>query len=141
MTDTIRCFNCSKNIPVGVEKRPVCGFTVSGAKIEAIKEATDLNAEVSLSEAIKLKPGFAAAYTARGDVYSASSDYDAAVKDYSKALELYPDYAQAYKKRAQAWIEIGGGEEAVKDLEGYLFYRPHDARARRRLEKLKEGVG
>jgi tetratricopeptide (TPR) repeat protein len=189
MTDTIRCFNCSKNIPAEVEKCPVCGFAVSGAKIEAIKEATDLNtraqlletkgeheeaaslyrkavelypefvvahynlgialgrlnknqeAEVSLSEAINLKPDFAAAYTARGDVYTASSDYEAAVKDYSKALELYPDYAQAYKKRAQAWIEVGGREEAAKDLEDYLFYKPHDARARRRLEKLKEGVG
>ena len=189
MTDIIRCFNCNKNIPAGVEKCPVCGFTVSGARIEAIKEATDLNthaqlleakgeheeaaslyrqavelypefvvahynlgialgrlnrnqeAEASLSEAIRLKPGFAAAYTARGDVYAASSEYDAAVKDYSKALELYPDYAQTYKKRARAWMEIGGREEARKDLEDYLFYKPHDTRARKHLEKLKEGVG
>jgi tetratricopeptide (TPR) repeat protein len=186
--ETTRCFNCTKEIPVGVDSCPVCGFALSGGRIDSIKEATDLNsraqlhdskgewelsvpmyqravelypefvvahynlgialgkvkrfdeAKVALTDAIRLKPDFAAAYTARGDIDAGASDYDSAVQDYSRALELYPDYAQAYYKRALAWTEKGGVAEAMRDLEDYLFYKPHDARARRRLEKLKEGA-
>jgi tetratricopeptide (TPR) repeat protein len=185
---TIHCFNCTKEVPAGVERCPVCGFSLSKGKIDAIKEATELNsraqlhdsrgewdqsipmyqravelypdfvvahynlgialgkakrfgeAKEALTQAIKLKPDFAAAYTARGDIDAGASDYDSAVDDFSKALELYPDYAQAYYKRALSWIAKGVTEEARQDLEDYLFYKPHDARARRRLEKLKEGA-
>lgn len=188
LPETTRCFNCTKEVPAGVDACPVCGFTLSGSRIESIKEATELNsraqlhdsrgkwdesipmyqravelypefvvahynlgialgkdkrfddAKEALTEAIKLKPDFAAAYTARGDIDAGASDYDAAVRDFSKALELYPDYAQAYYKRALSWIAKGVMEEARQDLEDYLFYKPHDARARRRLEKLKEGA-
>jgi tetratricopeptide (TPR) repeat protein len=188
LSDTTRCFNCTKEIPLGVSNCPVCGIALSGGRIEAIKEATELNSRAqlhdskreweqsvpmyeravelypefvvaqynlgialgkmerldeardALTRAIKLKPDFAAAYAARGDVDAMVEDYDSAVKDYSKALELYPDYAQAYFKRAQAWIEKECIYEASQDLEDYLFYKPHDARARRRLEKLREGA-
>ncbi|MBN2027065.1 MAG: tetratricopeptide repeat protein [Actinobacteria bacterium] len=188
MPETTRCFNCTREIPLGVENCPVCGFALSGGRIDAIKEAAELNsraqlhdskgewehsipmytravelypefvvahynlgialgktkrfdeAREALTKAIKLKPDFAAAYSARGDIAAGSGDYDAAVSDYSMALELYPDYAQAYYKRSLAWIEKECYFEARQDLEDYLFYKPHDARARRRLEKLKEGA-
>ncbi len=187
LSQTTRCFNCSKEIPAGVERCPVCGFALSGGRIEAIKEATELNSRAQLhdskgeyaesipmyrravelypefvvawynlgvalgragrygealeplSKAIALKPDFAAAYTARGDVHASAGDPRSAVEDYSMAIELYPDYAQAYYKRALAWMELGKTEEAEQDLEDYLFYKPHDKRARRRLEALKGG--
>ena len=188
MTDTTRCFNCTKEIPLGVDSCPVCGFALSGRRIEAIKEATELNSRAQLldsqgkwgestelylkavglypeflaalynlgialtktsrleeagdylTRAIRLKPDFAAAYTARGDARAAAGDHGAAVDDYSKAIELYPDYAMAYYKRALSWMDLGGTEEARQDLEDYLFYKPHDARARKRLQVLKEGA-
>ena len=187
MSETTRCFNCSKEVPLGVERCPVCGFSFLGGRIEAIKEATELNSRAqlldsqgkfgesvilyrravdlypdfvvawynlgialgrlsknreaidALGRAIALKPDFAAAYAARGEVHTSAGDYDDAVKDYSMAIELYPDYAQAYYKRALAWMKMERTEEARQDLEDYLFYKPHDARARRRLERLKEG--
>ena len=188
MADTTRCFNCNKEIPAGANACPVCGFALSRGRIDAIKEATELNsraqlhdsrgewdesipmyqravelypqfvvayynlgialgkakrfdeAREALTRAIELKPDFAAAYTARGDIDAGASDYDSAVDDYTKALELYPDYAQAYYKRALSWTAKGVLGEAQQDLEDYLFYKPHDARARKRLQKLKEGV-
>ena len=188
LPETTRCFNCTREIPVGVESCPVCGFSLSGGRIEAIKEAAELNsraqmhdskgewgqsvpmyeravelypefvvahynlgialgklarledAREALTRAIGLKADFAAAYTARGDIDSGAGNFDSAVSDYSKALELYPDYALAYYKRALAWMEKDCDYEARQDLEDYLFYKPHDARARRRLEKLKEGA-
>ncbi len=188
MGETTRCFNCTKEIPVGVENCPVCGFSLSGGRIEAIKEATELNSRAQLLDsqgkweesvqlytravelypeflaalynlgvaltklsrldearqrltaAIRLKPDFAAAYAARGDAHFAAGDYRAAVDDYSMAIELYPDYAEAYYKRAMAWMETGNVEEARQDLEDYLFYKPHDTRARRRLKALMEGA-
>lgn len=187
VAETMRCFNCTKEIPTGVDNCPVCGFALSGGRIEAIKEAAELNsraqlldskgqyeesvklyeravelypeflvalynlgiaqgktsrfaeAKESLTRAIKLKADFAAAYTARGDIEEAGEDHDAAIRDYSMAIELYPDYAAAYYKRALAHMEIGADYEARQDLEDYLFYKPHDARARKRLQKLKEG--
>jgi tetratricopeptide (TPR) repeat protein len=185
MSGTTRCFNCSKEIPEGVSACPVCGFSLSGGRIEAIKEATELNSRAqllesrgkreeavqlyfqavklypefvvahynlglalgklsrpeearrALDEAIRLKPDFAAAHTARGDIHAASGDYEAAVADYSTAIDLYPDYAQAYFKRALAWLELGDRVEACKDLEDYLFYKPHDARARKKLQGIQ----
>lgn len=187
MAETTHCFNCSKEIPLGVERCPVCGFALSGGRIEAIKEATELNSRAqlfdsrgefetsvplyqravelypefvvawynlgialgrlerhaeaveALTRAITLKPDFAAAYAARGDVQASEKDFQSAVRDYSMAIELYPDYAQAYFKRALAWMELGNSEDAMQDLEDYLFYKPHDARARRRLESLRKG--
>jgi len=188
VSETMRCFNCTKEIPLGVDNCPVCGFALSGGRIEAIKEAADLNsraqlldsrgkfeesvpmyqravelypefvvaqynlgialgrisryeeARESLTRAIRLKPDFAAAYTARGDIFTGAKDYDSAIRDYTLAIELYPDYAVAYYKRALAWMETGSVYEARQDLEDYLFYKPHDTRARRRLQKLKEGA-
>ncbi len=188
MAETTRCFNCTKEIPVGVDNCPVCGFALSGGRIDAIKEAAELNsraqlldsrgqfeesvpmyqravdlypefivaqynlgialgktgrwdeAKESLTRAIKLKPDFAAAYTARGDIDAGASDYESAIHDYTMAIELYPDYAVAYYKRGMVWMNMGRSDEARKDLEDYLFYKPHDARARKRLQKLKEGA-
>ena len=188
MSETKRCFNCTREVPADVENCPVCGFALSGGRVDAIKEAAELNsraqlhdskgeweqsipmytravelypdfvvahynlgialgkatrfeeAKEALTVAIKLKPDFAAAYTARGEIDARAGDYDSAVSDYSKAIELYPDYAQAYYKRSLAWAEKECFFEAIQDLEDYLFYKPHDARARRRLEKLKEGA-
>lgn len=188
MAETTRCFNCTKEIPLGVDNCPVCGFALSGGRIEAIKEAADLNsraqlldskgqfeesvpmyqravelypefvsghynlgialgrvqrfeeARASLTKAIELKPDFAAAYTARGDIHSEAGDHQSAVDDYSMAIELYPDYANAYYKRALAWIELEKADEARQDLEDYLLYKPHDGRARKRLQKLREGA-
>jgi tetratricopeptide (TPR) repeat protein len=188
LAETTRCFNCTKEIPIGVENCPVCGFALSGGRIEAIKEAVELNsraqlldskgdyeqsvpmyqravelypdfvvahynlgialgklgrweeAKESLTRAIKLKPDFAAAYTARGDIDAGANDYQSAIDDYTMAIELYPDYAAAYYKRGLAWTSMGRLEEARQDLEDYLFYKPHDARARKRLQKLREGA-
>ncbi len=184
MEDQTRCFNCHHEIPPGVERCPVCGFSLEGGRIEAIKRATELNSRAQLAEtkgdyqeavrlyseavklfpefvvahynlgialgklkryeeavkslttAIKLKNGFAAAYTYRGDMYTAMGDYQAAVRDYSMAIELYPDYAQAYYRRALAFIKLHLWDQAEKDLQDYLFYKPHDRRARVKLEEL-----
>jgi tetratricopeptide (TPR) repeat protein len=188
LAETTRCFNCTKEVPLGVDNCPVCGFSLSGGRIEAIKEAADLNsraqmldskgqfeesvpmyeravelypefisahynlgialgrvsrfeeAKESLTQAIHLKPDFAAAYTARGDIHAGAGNYEMAIQDYSMAIELYPDYANAYYKRAVAWIEMEKVYEAKQDLEDYLMYKPHDGRARKRLEKLREGA-
>jgi tetratricopeptide (TPR) repeat protein len=184
MEDHIRCFNCHHDIPQGVERCPVCGFSLEGGKVEAIKKATELNSRAQLAEtkgdfqeavrlyteavqlfpefvvahynlgialgklkdfrgamesltrAIGLKNDFAAAYAARGDMWVALGDYASAVRDYSMAIELYPDYAQAYYRRAMALVELGEWERAEKDLQDYLFYKPHDRRARLKLEEL-----
>jgi len=47
------------------------------------------------TEAIKLNPSYAEAYTNRGNAYSDKGDLDRAIADYTKAIELNPKDAKA----------------------------------------------
>src|SRR5206468_7106052 len=51
------------------------------------------------AKAIELNPRSAAGYTARGNAYLGSENYDAAIKDQDKAIELAPKHFLAYLNR------------------------------------------
>ncbi len=52
------------------------------------------------TEAIRLKPNFAEAYTNRGNARRAKVDLDGALTDYAEAIRLEPDFAKPYHNRA-----------------------------------------
>ncbi len=54
------------------------------------------------TEAIRLKPDYAEAYTNRGVARRAKGDVDGALQDYTEAIRLKPDYAQTYNNRGNA---------------------------------------
>jgi len=69
------------------------------------------------NQAIRLSPGYSAAYDGRGIAWyslglahSNSKDYDLAIQDYSEAIRLSPPYAAAYYDRSLA-LEARGIEE------------------------------
>jgi tetratricopeptide (TPR) repeat protein len=77
-------------------------------------------------QAIKLDPGFAMAYRARGAVYWEQERWEEAARDYSKAIELEPDHAGAYSGRGDVYTQLGKLEEALQDYNKAIELKPDD---------------
>jgi len=79
-------------------------LTQQGRYAEALTE---------LSEAIRLSPGTATFYNARGFVYYLQRNFAAAIEDLSTAIRLNPNYANAFRIRGlakKAAGDIAGGQ-------------------------------
>lgn len=72
-------------------------------------------AVAAFDKATRLKPDFAEAYGGRGNVYSALTQYERAIKDYDEAIRLNPDYAEAYFNRGNVYSGLVQHERALKD--------------------------
>ena len=59
------------------------------------------------TEAIRLDPNNADAYTVRGVAYIQKKDYDRAIADCTEALRLNPNIADEYRKRGFAYYDKG----------------------------------
>jgi tetratricopeptide (TPR) repeat protein len=77
-------------------------------------------------QAIKLDPGFAMAYRARGAVYWEQERWEEAARDYSKAIELEPSNAGAYWGRGDVYTQLGKLEEALQDYNKAIELKPDD---------------
>lgn len=69
------------------------------------------------TEAIRLKPDDADAYTRRGSTRDGKGDRDGAVADYTEAIRLKPDYGGAYYSRGAAHKAKGDLEAAQRDFD------------------------
>ena len=65
------------------------------------------------TEAIRIKPDYAAALYSRANARRAKGDLEGALRDYSEAIGFNPDYAEAFNNR-------GNARRAQGDLEGAL---------------------
>ena len=90
--------------------------------------SSDPNEEVRFnSEAIRLKPDYAAAYNNRGVARKNKGDLDGALNDYSQAIRLKPDYAIGYNNRGVARMENGDLDGALVDYNQAIHLKPDDA--------------
>ncbi|MDD4847981.1 MAG: tetratricopeptide repeat protein, partial [Bacteroidales bacterium] len=69
-----------------------------------------------MSQAILLRPKWAAAWYNRGNIKSYAGDYLGAISDYSKAIELQPLMAEAYYNRGLLLVFLKRTTEACPDL-------------------------
>ena len=76
------------------------------------------------SEAIRLQPDYALAYSNRGVAKSRQGRYDAAIADYNQALRLIPNYALAYCNRGFAWYWKGQYDLAIADFNQAVRINP-----------------
>jgi tetratricopeptide (TPR) repeat protein len=84
------------------------------------------------NRAIQINPGYAAAFTNRGNVYSRNGEPEKAIADYTEAIRLKPDNVIPLINRSWSYGEIGeydraewDEEEAVRlqpDLKSVLLY-------------------
>jgi serine protease Do len=72
-------------------------------------------AQFACSQAIRLNPNFAAAYSLRGNILMALDSPVAAIADFSQALRLDPGLVPAYMGRGLAYSAQGDRASAVAD--------------------------
>lgn len=80
------------------------------AKEGLMKEAVE-----ELDKAIRLKPTYAEAFSARGSVRNHLVQNKRAIEDFDEAIRLNPQYTEAYYNRANAYMDMGQREQAVQD--------------------------
>lgn len=143
MKDTVRCFNCGGETPKGVERCHACGLAASQGRIEAIKEATDLNTRAQLLEArgeheqavslyrraVEMYPEFAVAHYNLGVTLGKLGMYREAKLSLSEAVRLKPGFAAAYTARGDIHMTSSEYDAAVKDYSKALELYPDYAQA------------
>jgi tetratricopeptide (TPR) repeat protein len=75
-----------------------------------LKEAME-----EFNKAIRLKPTYAEAFSARGNVRNRLVQNERAIEDFDEAIRLNPRYTDAFYNRANAYMDSGQQEKAVQD--------------------------
>jgi Tfp pilus assembly protein PilF len=81
------------------------------------------------NEAVRLDPGAAAAYAARGDVFRMKRNFTRAIADYSEAIRLDPRRAGAYVRRGRALSARQDYGRAIADFDEAVRLDPRNASA------------
>jgi len=82
----------------------------------------------NFTEAIRLKPDFAAAYDRRAEAaaFLGGNYADNAIEDYTKAISLRPNHAATYWGRGWAYYEKGEYDKAISDFTEAIRILPKD---------------
>lgn len=83
----------------------------------------------SFSRAIRLKPDYTAAYSARGHAYYLSGRSDLAIEDYGRAIQLEPNDARIYYLRGWAYAYENKLNMAIDDYSRSIGLDPDHAGA------------
>jgi tetratricopeptide (TPR) repeat protein len=81
------------------------------------------------SEAIRLNPQYADAYSNRGIIYAHKREFDASIIDYSEAIRLDPQNILAYINRGLAHKAKGDLKNAIDDYSEVIRFSPEAAMA------------
>ena len=98
----------------------------TGEKLQGEALQNFLKAAEDYNEAIKLAPDNISYYQARGIVYDALDEPDAALADYNKVIAARPSDYSIYDRRALAYLDKGDFAAAFKDLDKALALNPKD---------------
>ena len=82
------------------------------------------NAIKHYTEALKLNPEFATAYTNRGAAYADKGEVDRAIEDHNKAIDLNPENAAAYTNRGNVYYHKGEVDRAIEDYNTAIGLEP-----------------
>lgn len=94
------------------------------AKSGLLKEAIE-----AFDKAIRLKPTYAEAYAARGNMRNLLVQNERAIQDFDEAIRLNPQYTEAYYNRANAYMDSGQLEKALKDYDATVTLNASHAEA------------
>ena len=110
-----------------------CGAT-AGEADNALKQAEEAYREGSFdavvdrcTEAIRLRPGCAAAYYNRALAYARKREYGKAISDYTETIRLSRELADAYYGRGMAYERNGNHDGAIADYTEAIRLRLHFA--------------
>jgi tetratricopeptide (TPR) repeat protein len=114
---------------VGENFSSVRTSSVVGQAVSADRKAVYDRVIADFSQAIRLDPNYATAYSNRGVAYKEKGDHDRAIADYSQAIRLDPNYATAYNNRGNAYSDKGDHDRAIADYSQAIRLDPNDAMA------------
>jgi tetratricopeptide (TPR) repeat protein len=104
--------------------------------------ATDVDEQLRFySEAIRLKPDYAAAFNNRGYVRDDKGDVEGALQDFSEAIRFKPDYALAFYNRGLERRAKGDLEGALRDYNEAIRLKPDNADAFHNRGNARRGKG
>src|SRR5215471_18166673 len=83
----------------------------------------------AFSDAMRLDPKSALAFTNRGVAYERRGDMDRAIADFSEAIRLDPNYALASSNRGIAYARKGDNDRAIADYNEAIRLDPKNALA------------
>ena len=106
-----------------------CQNKIEEAKTSEEKQQHCENAIKHYTEALKLNPEYAAAYTNRSGVYGQKGEYDKAIKDCNKAIALNPKIAAAYTNRGNAYRKKGELDRTITDFSEVIALERENAAA------------
>ena len=89
-----------------------------------LQDGSPQNGILAYSEAIRLKPNFAEAYTNRGGTKHALGRHEEALADYDEAILLNPELAEAFDNRGLVKFALGRHEEALADHDKAIHLKP-----------------
>jgi len=69
----------------------------------------------AFTEAIRLDPEFAEAYSRRGRAYTDLKEFDRALEDINRAIAIDPGVKRAYLARARTYLDMGDNQRAIVD--------------------------
>lgn len=96
------------------------------------RRAEWVKAEAAYRDAVRLKPGFAEAWSELGHALKGQKRWDDSVKAYQEALRLRPDFPQALEYLGEAYVQMGKTAEARAVFERL---KPLDPKLAAQLDK------
>src|SRR5271165_1470158 len=103
--------------------------------------AKDLDEKLRFySQAIRLKPDYAKAFTNRGLARYNKGDLEGALQDFEQAIRLKPDVAEAFYNRGLARYNKGDLEGALQDYNEAIRLKPDYALALKNREAVRKAI-
>jgi len=96
-----------------------------GGRVSAEQVLIYDKAIADFTQAIRLDPNDAFAYTSRGIVHCDKGDCDLALADHTQAIRLDPNYAMAYNNRGNTYNNKGDFNRAIADLTQAIKLNPN----------------
>ncbi len=105
------------------------------------RKAWILKAVDAYDQAIRVRPKFVEAHTARGDSYHQLQEYGKALADYDLALQIRPKSLKALIGRGNVKCDLGRSEEAIRDYDRAIRQDQNSAEAHYERGLSKQRLG
>jgi len=107
--------------------------------IDALKAGDTIQAELLLTQFLKLQPESTQGWLARAEIYEGLKEWEKAILDYNQVLEL-EERAEIYLRRGRCFEKIGAFDTALENYEDALKKNPSLCEAYRYSAMLYESM-
>ena len=77
-----------------------------------------------------------------GLIFTSIGDHAKSIEDYNEAIKNEPEYPLAFNKRGWANLEVGNYDQAIKDFEKVIQFKPNEDQPKQNLATvyMKRGI-